>query len=185
MLTTKRYLSFTLTILVHALTMVSTSTCPTTEEKLASIDSLIQLAVDKIPVLVGLGVGVVADGKVVSAKGYGLRNSSDPQSHVTSKMIFSVILLTKAFTLFLLDRLQIDAVLDWDNLVTKHIPEFRMKDVCATNNMKLKDLVSHVTGLPLTIRCGRAPTSLGTNYSCGYRTSNPSTVSANGITTIT
>lgn len=96
----------------------------------------------------GLGVGIVENGQVVFAKGYGLRNVSKSQSHVTNRSIFAIASCTKAFTAYSIDLLRRDGLLDWDDKITRHMPDFKMHGNCATENVQIKDLASHNTGLP-------------------------------------
>src|SRR5258708_28446555 len=95
----------------------------------------------------GIAIGIVVDGKVVHAKGYGVRdlNSRIP---VTENTLFAIGSCTKAFTAFALGQLVDEGVLDWDAPVIKYISEFRLQDIHATHHLSLRDLIAHRTGMP-------------------------------------
>lgn len=98
----------------------------------------------KVP---GVAVGVVQDGKVVVAKGYGYRNLEE-KLPVTERTLMAIGSNTKSFTAVLLAQLVEAGKLDWEKPVRDYLPEFRMWDAYATREMTPRDLVSHSSGLP-------------------------------------
>lgn len=98
----------------------------------------------KVP---GLAIAVVRDGKVVLAKGYGLRDVKN-NLPVTSKTLFAIGSITKSFTVSALGMLADEGKLDWDKPVREYLPAFRMYDQTATDHMTPRDLVTHRSGLP-------------------------------------
>lgn len=98
----------------------------------------------KVP---GTALAVVKGGKVVYAKGYGLRDV-DRKLPVTTKTLFAIGSSTKAFTTFVLGTLVDEGKLDWDKPVTRFLPGFRMYDQTTTDMMTPRDLVTHRSGLP-------------------------------------
>jgi len=117
-------------------------------EKLSAIDSLVSHARNELNIP-GMAVGIVANGQTIFARGYGLRDYTDPQSHVTNCTLFAIGSCTKAFTTYALERLiNKDGLLNWGDLVARRIPEFRMSNTLTTHHIKVKDLVTHVSGLP-------------------------------------
>jgi CubicO group peptidase (beta-lactamase class C family) len=97
--------------------------------------------------LPGIAVGVIEDGKVVFARGYGetVAGSDDP---VTSKTLFKIASNSKAMTASVLARLVQQGKLGWDDPVIKHLPLFAMHDPWVTAHMTVRDLLVHDSGLP-------------------------------------
>jgi CubicO group peptidase (beta-lactamase class C family) len=97
--------------------------------------------------LPGIAVGVIEDGKVTFARGYGetVHGSGDP---VTEKTLFKIASNSKAMTASLLARLVQQGKLRWDDPVVKHLPDFAMHDPWVTAHMTVSDLLVHNSGLP-------------------------------------
>jgi len=95
----------------------------------------------------GMAVGAIKGGKVVLLKGYGYRNLEDRQP-VTPQTLMAIGSNSKSFTVVLLSQLVDEGKLDWDKPVTDYLPDFQLKDDYATKNFRVKDLVTHISGLP-------------------------------------
>lgn len=95
----------------------------------------------------GLAVGVVVDGHIVYARGFGYRDI-ERKLPVNSETLFAVGSCTKAFTTFLMGNLVDDGLIYWDEPVIDVLPEFRLWDQYATTNLTIRDLLTHRTGLP-------------------------------------
>ena len=98
----------------------------------------------KVP---GLAVAVVKDGKIVHAKGYGLRDVSKGLK-VTPDTHFAIGSCSKAFTATALALLVEEGKLEWDKPVIDYLPDFRLYDDYATTHLRVRDLVTHQSGLP-------------------------------------
>ncbi len=96
--------------------------------------------------LPGLSVAIVKDGKVVLAKGYGVRELGKPEN-VDENTLFMIGSNTKAFTATALALLEADGKLALTDPVTKYLPDFRLYDACATQQATLTDLLCHRSGL--------------------------------------
>jgi CubicO group peptidase (beta-lactamase class C family) len=96
----------------------------------------------------GVAVAVVKDGRVALAKGYGVRRAGEP-ALVDADTQFGIASNTKAFTCAALSILAEEGRLSWDDPVTKHLPDFHMKDPWATREVSVRDLVTHRAGLGL------------------------------------
>jgi len=96
----------------------------------------------------GMAVAVVKDGQVVMAKGYGVRSLAT-KAPVDANTLFGIASNTKAFTTAALGLLVEDGKLQWDDKVTKYIPEFQMYDPYATAEFTVRDLLCHRSGLGL------------------------------------
>jgi len=95
----------------------------------------------------GIGVGIVKDGKVIFAEGFGLRNV-EKNLPVTPDTIFAIGSASKAFTSMDIGILVDEGKVDWDKPVQTYLPTFKLKDEVATIRMTVRDLVCHKSGLP-------------------------------------
>ena len=98
--------------------------------------------------LPGLSVAVVKDGRVAHAKGYGVRRVGEAAA-VDADTLFGIASNTKAMTCAAISMLADEGRLDWDDPVTKHLPDFQMYDPWVTREVTLRDLVTHRAGLGL------------------------------------
>ncbi|RZK60488.1 MAG: serine hydrolase [Pedobacter sp.] len=96
----------------------------------------------------GIAVAVIKDGKVIHAKGYGVR-SIKTNLKVDENTLFGVASNTKAFTAAALGMLVDEKKITWDTKVTDVIPEFKMYDPYVTNEFTIRDLLTHRSGLGL------------------------------------
>src|SRR5205814_4810045 len=96
----------------------------------------------------GVAIAVVKDGRVVFAKGYGVRALRDT-GRVDAHTLFQIASNTKAFTTAALAMLADAGKLSWDDPVTKFLPGFRLYDPYVTREFTVRDLVTHRSGLGL------------------------------------
>lgn len=94
----------------------------------------------------GLAVAIVKDDRVVFAKGYGVRTLGE-DALVDERTLFAVASNTKAFTASVLGLLVEDGRLGWDDRVTDHLPWFAMSDPWVTRDIRVRDLLTHRSGL--------------------------------------
>lgn len=113
---------------------------------LESLKSLIETERERFNVP-GCAVVIVADGEVVLAEGFGLRDV-EANEPVTSQTMFPIASDTKCFAAAGLTALASEGVLDLDAPVRTYIPWFEMYDPHATALVSARDLLSHRTGLP-------------------------------------
>lgn len=111
------------------------------------IDSLVQKTMETFDVP-GISVGIIKDGNVVYAKGQGVRALNDGAA-MNKNTLVGIASNSKGFTCTALAILADEGKLNWDDKVTKFIPEFEMYDDYLTQNMTIRDLVTHRTGLGL------------------------------------
>jgi CubicO group peptidase (beta-lactamase class C family) len=95
----------------------------------------------------GVAVGVVQDGKVILLKGYGYRDV-EKKLAVTPNTLFAVGSITKSFTVTMLGMEMDEGKVDWDKPVRNYLPDFRMYDPVLTEQMIVRDLIAHRSGLP-------------------------------------
>lgn len=96
----------------------------------------------------GVAVAVVKDGKVVLERGWGLREIGKPEP-VQADTLFAIASNTKAFTATSLNLLAEEGKLKMSDRVIDHLPGFRMSDAYVTREMRIRDLLSHRSGLSL------------------------------------
>ncbi len=96
----------------------------------------------------GVAVAIVADGKVVMERGYGVREMGKP-APVDAHTLFAIASNTKAFTAAALNMLQDDGKLKTTDRVIDHLLWFRMSDPYVTHEMRVRDLLAHRSGLSL------------------------------------
>jgi CubicO group peptidase (beta-lactamase class C family) len=96
----------------------------------------------------GISVAVVKDGKVVLAKGYGVRRLG-ADGPMSEKTLVGIASNTKAFSSAALAMLVDEGKLSWDDRVIDRLPEFAMSDPYVTREMRIRDLPCHRSGLSL------------------------------------
>jgi CubicO group peptidase (beta-lactamase class C family) len=96
----------------------------------------------KVP---GLAVAVVEDGKVVLARGYGVRELGKPD-RVDAGTLFDIGSNTKAFTAAAIGTLVAAGKLDWDARVVDYVKPFRLSSAYVTESITLRDLLTHRSG---------------------------------------
>jgi CubicO group peptidase (beta-lactamase class C family) len=94
----------------------------------------------------GLSIVVVQDGKVLFAKGYGVRELGRNEP-VTTDTLFGAMSTTKAMTVACLAMLVDEGKVNWDDKVIKYLPDFRVADPYMTNELRVRDLLTHSAGL--------------------------------------
>lgn len=111
------------------------------------VDRLVQDTIRRYQ-LPGIAVGIVEDGAVSFARGYG-ETVAGSGAAVDGKTLFKIASNSKAMTVALLARLVDQGKLRWDDPVKKHLPQFRMHDPWVSENIQVRDLLMHNSGLGL------------------------------------
>jgi len=96
----------------------------------------------------GIAVGIIEDGRLVLAKGYGVREAGK-SAPVDADTLFGIASNTKAFTSAALAILADEGKLDWDDRVVDHLPQFQLADPYVTREFTIRDLLTHRSGLGL------------------------------------
>ncbi|HEV2395961.1 MAG TPA: serine hydrolase [Candidatus Sulfotelmatobacter sp.] len=96
----------------------------------------------------GMGVAIVKDGKVLVAKGYGVRKLGD-STPVDENTMFAIGSNTKAFTTAALATLVDEGKISWDDRVYERMPGFVMYDPYVSHEMTILDLLTHRSGMGL------------------------------------
>jgi CubicO group peptidase (beta-lactamase class C family) len=96
----------------------------------------------------GVAVAIVKDGRVVLAKGYGVRRLGDTPT-VDAQTQFGIASNTKLFTATALALLVEQGKIEWDAPVIRYLPWFALYDPWVTRQLTVRDLLVHRSGLGL------------------------------------
>ncbi len=125
---------------------VSSPDNPFLAELLADYESFIRESIDR-GLAPGAAVAIVKDTSILMLKGFGF---SDTQQH-DSVGVFSVFRLgsvSKSLASVLTAKLVQEGTLNWDDPVVKYLPDFQLKSKESTEQVTIRHLLSHTTGLP-------------------------------------
>jgi CubicO group peptidase (beta-lactamase class C family) len=95
----------------------------------------------------GVAIGIVQDGKVVLARGFGIRELGK-KDKVDADTLFMIASNTKALTTLMLAKLVDAGKFTWDTPVTTVLPTFKLGNAATTRQVLMKHLVCACTGLP-------------------------------------
>ena len=112
---------------------------------LERLDAMIAEAQQEWPVP-GLAVVIVKDGRTVLLEGYGERELGGGEP-VDEHTLFAIASNSKAFTSASLAMLVEEGKVSWDDPVRKHLPYFQLYDPYVSQEMRIRDLLSHRSGL--------------------------------------
>jgi len=115
-------------------------------DPLAGLDAYVEksMAAWETP---GLSIAIVKDGMVVLAKGYGVRQSGG-ETPVDEDTVFAAGSISKTFTASAVAALIARDRLRWDDHVIDRLPDFRLSDPYVTREIRVRDLLSHRSGVP-------------------------------------
>ena len=132
-----------ITILSILILIVATSVVAQT--KVEDFDKYAEAARQewKVP---GMAITIVQDGKVILAKGYGVRESGK-DTLVDADTLFGAMSTTKAMTAVTMGMLVDEGKVSWDDKVIKHLPDFRVADAYVTSELRIRDLFTHNGGM--------------------------------------
>ena len=102
-----------------------------------------QLKVWNVPSAV---ITVVKGDEVLFSGGIGSRDNAELPAD--RKTLVQIASCTKAFTATALAVLATEGKFDFDKPLTEYIPDFRLNDSYATENLTIRDYLSHRSGLP-------------------------------------
>ena len=117
-----------------------------TKEIFDDLDQYLEEAIirRKIP---ALGISIVVDNEIIYAKGFGFRNIQSKEK-TTENTIFPIGSSTKSFTSTAIALLVQDGLLEWDKPIRECCSKFRFKDSYVSENVTIRDILGHRTGLP-------------------------------------
>jgi len=134
-----------LSVGIIVLPSILAQTAPTSPP--ADLDAYVASAMKTFEVP-GLALAIVQDGKILVAKGYGVRKLGDPAA-VDEHTMFGIGSNTKAFTTAALATLVDAGKLSWDDPVYQRLPGFVMYDPYVSHEMTIRDLLTHRSGMGL------------------------------------
>lgn len=122
---------------------------PTREQVVAALpklEALAQAAVDDggVP---GLSIAVVHRDEVVYLKGFGVREAGKPDT-VDGDTVFQIASLSKPVSSTVVAALVSEGVVDWGSRIADLDPSFALKDAYPTQQVTVRDLFNHRSGLP-------------------------------------
>jgi len=95
----------------------------------------------------GAGIAIVRGDEVIKSFGVGYADV-EAERPATGETVFAIGSSSKAFTSFGLGQLVDDGKLEWDKPVREYMPDFRMYDDFASEEITAVDLLTHRSGLP-------------------------------------
>lgn len=116
------------------------------KERLNGLDKYLEEAIvrRKVP---ALSISIVYDNEMIYAKGFGYSDIKK-KTKTTENTIFPIGSSTKSYTSTAIAILVNDGVLEWDKPIKEFCPEFKFKDTYTSNNVTIRDIMGHRTGLP-------------------------------------
>lgn len=94
-----------------------------------------------------LAIAIVKDNTILFMKAYGVRDATK-QDSVDVHTVFRLASVSKCFAPLLTGVLVKDSVLEWNDRVVQHLPDFELKSREDTDSLRLAHVLSHTTGLP-------------------------------------
>ena len=94
----------------------------------------------------GLAVAIVQDGRILSARGYGITDTSAAEP-VDAHTVFRLASLSKSFAGTLTGMLVSEGALRWDSRITDFMPNLRLADPSAAQELTVAEVLSHRVGL--------------------------------------
>ena len=94
----------------------------------------------------GLAMAVVKDGRILSARGYGITDVDRPEP-VNAHTVFRLASLSKAFAGTVTGLLVSEGALRWDSRVTDFMPELRLSQPGAAQQLTVAEVLSQRVGL--------------------------------------
>src|SRR5437764_1945223 len=114
--------------------------------RLAKLSAFTETAMRELGVP-GVAVGIIQNGKVVFADGFGVRELGKPEKP-DANTLFMVASNTKALTTLMLAKLVEAHRFGWETPVTSLLPSFKLGDTAITRQVLVKHLICACTGLP-------------------------------------
>lgn len=94
----------------------------------------------------GMAMAIVQDGKVLTARGFGVVDSRNPQP-VGPDTVFRIASLSKAFAGTLSAILVSEGAMSWDSPVSNQLPAFALRDLQGAQRLTVREILSHRVGL--------------------------------------
>ncbi len=131
---------------VLVLALAPSAASPSPQAAIQGLDSFVESVMKEWHVP-GLAIAAIKDGQVIAAGGFGYRDV-EGKLPVTPRTLFAIGSNTKSFTVTVMGMLNDEGKVDWDKPVREYLPDFRLRDPVATEQMTPRDLTCHRSGLP-------------------------------------
>ncbi|HRK52560.1 MAG TPA: serine hydrolase domain-containing protein [Cyclobacteriaceae bacterium] len=95
----------------------------------------------------GAAIAIVHDSTIIYLKGFGVRNINT-QEPVDAHTVFRLASVSKPVTSVLIGTMMEDGILNWDDPIVKYLPNFELDSATFTNQLTIRHVLSHTTGLP-------------------------------------
>ena len=133
---------------IPAIPAIASTAAPATSANLLDVRGFESMAEQivaggRIP---GLAVAIVQNGRVLSARGYGVTDARNGQP-VDAHTVFRLASLSKSFAGTVTGMLVNEGMLRWDSRLTDYVPDFKLSAPDAAQQITLADLLSHRVGL--------------------------------------
>lgn len=118
---------------------------PVSHDALEKLESYYQKALTdwNVP---GMAVAIVSNDSILLSRGFGITDITTRQA-VNEHTLFAVASNTKAFTAAALSMLVEQKQLSWNDKVRKYMPWFALYDPWVSEQMTVRDLLTHRSGL--------------------------------------
>jgi CubicO group peptidase (beta-lactamase class C family) len=119
---------------------------PLDATRIAELERWVDVVRGKLDIA-GAAIGIVQDGKVVLARGFGVRELGKP-GKIDAKTKFAIMSVSKPLTTLMLAKLVDEKRLTWDTPITQLYPAFALGDASTTSRVLVKHLICACTGMP-------------------------------------
>ncbi|HHV40001.1 MAG TPA: serine hydrolase [Bacteroidales bacterium] len=97
--------------------------------------------------ITGSALAVIHNDSIVFAEGFGEKRNGSGLP-VDAQTVFQIGSVSKSFTAALVAMLVDEGKVAWDDPIKKYLPDFEMYDPWVTENLQVRDLLLHRSGLP-------------------------------------
>jgi CubicO group peptidase (beta-lactamase class C family) len=94
----------------------------------------------------GMSIAIVKDGKMIFAKGYGVKEAGKNEAP-DENTLYAIASNTKAMTAAMIAQLVEEGKLGWNDKVKKYLPYFELYDPYVSSETTIRDILSHRVGL--------------------------------------
>ena len=94
----------------------------------------------------GVSIGIVKDGRMIFSGNYGVVEEGK-KIKPDENTLFAIASNSKAFTSAIIGMLVQEGKLDWNDKVKKYLPYFELYDPWVSNEVTVRDILSHRVGL--------------------------------------
>ena len=145
----------TISLLVGLLAIITTAQTP---EAIPKTDPVARLSTELEPKikaeiqqghLPGFAIGVIRNGKLIYAKGFGVAKLGS-NAPITSRSLFHMASVTKTFVATAVMQLVEKDKIDLDAPLTRYLPYFRLNDE-RYGTITIRQMLSHTSGIPDTV----------------------------------